>query len=244
MRLSVVIPTLNEAAGLGETIAVLRSRTTGPQVELIVADCGSVDDTRTVAMRSGARVVSAPQPASRAQACNSGAATATGDYVLFLHADSHVPHQYDALIREALACPDVVGGAFEFKLDGREWRLRLVEWVNRLRYRMRGRFYGDQGIFIRRGAFEQVGGFPAVGILEDAHFCAKARRLGGMRLVDAEMLTSPRRFYAGGILRTLAFDVLIVLADLAGLNAGRFADAYGRDNTRRGFYSARMLGHS
>ncbi len=234
IRLSVVIPTLNEAADLAETIRVLRARTAGPPIELIVANCASVDDTQAVALRCGAHVVSVPPPADRALACNAGGAAAMGDVVLFLHADSHVPQQYDAQIREALLSPDVVGGAFEFRLDGTQWRLRLVEWVNRLRYRLRGRFFGDQGIFILRRTFEVIGGFPTVGILEDAHFCASARRVGVMRLIDSEMLTSPRRFYAGGILRTLALDVFIVLTDLLGLDAARFADTYRRDNARRG----------
>jgi len=234
MRISVIIPTLNEAAGLAETIWVLRERTSDAPVEVIVADCGSDDRTRAIAVTCGATVQTGPPPTSRAEACNAGAAAATGDVLMFLHADSRVPERYDALIRETLADPGVVGGAFEFKLDGPQRRLRIVEWIDRWRYRLRGRFYGDQGIFVRRETFERLGGFPTIGILEDAHFCAAAKRLGAMRLRPEEMLTSPRRFYAGGILTTLAFDILIVMADLLGLAPERFAGVYRRDNERRG----------
>lgn len=234
MRLSVVIPTLNEEAYLGEAISVLRARTFGPAVEVLVADCGSVDDTRGVAARCGVRTVTGASPANRAGACNAGAAAATGDAILFLHADSQVPAGFDTRIGDALASSDVVGGAFEFKLGGPQRRLRLVELINRARYRVRGRFFGDQGIFVRRRTFVEAGGFPPVGIFEDAHFCARLRHLGAMRLVPAAMVTSPRRFYNGGILRTLAADIGMVTADLAGLDLHRFAVAYARDNVRRG----------
>jgi rSAM/selenodomain-associated transferase 2 len=233
MRLSVVIPTLNEAASLAHTVAVLRARTAGPPVEVIVADCGSRDGTVAVATACGARLEAGPALSDRARACNAGAAAATGDVLLFLHADTLVPRQYDLLIRQALLTPRVVGGAFEFALDGPQWRLRFVELVNRLRYRVRGRFFGDQGIFIRRDVFQTLGGFPQTGILEDAHLCAIARRAGTMPLLGEAMLTSPRRFYRGGILRTLVVDALILASDLLGLNPERFAHAYRRENVRR-----------
>ncbi len=234
MRISVIIPALNEAGLLAETIRVLRRRTSGVPVQVVVADCGSEDRTRAIAAACSAVVETDPSVTSRAEACNAGAAAAVGDVLMFLHADSRVPQRYDELIRETLADAGVVGGAFEFKLDGPQIRLRIVEWIDRLRYRLRGRFYGDQGIFVRRDTFDRLGGFPTIGILEDAHFCAAARRLGAMRLRPEEMLTSPRRFYAGGILTTLAFDVLIVLTDLLGLTPKRFARAYRRDNEHRG----------
>ena len=239
MRLSVVIPTLNEAAGLAEAIAVLRARTAGCPVQVIVADCASVDDTAAIARRCGAILRTGEGVVSRARACNAGAEVADGDTLLFLHADSTVPHGFDLLIDEALSSPGVVGGAFEFQLDGPQRRLRLVEWINRLRYRVRGRFFGDQGIFVRRPIFERIGGFPNIGLLEDARFCADARHLGTMRLIKANMLTSPRRFYNGGILRTLAMDGTIVLADMMGLSPKWFAGAYVQDNIRRGTPSHR-----
>lgn len=234
MRLSVVVPTLNEGGTLAHTISVLRRRTVGPPVELIVADCGSSDETTTVAKHCGAAVETGGTLTDRARACNAGAASASGDALLFLHADSLVPDRYDALIRDALASPGVVGGAFAFKLDGPEWRLRVVERVDRMRYRVRGRYFGDQGIFARRTAFHAVGGFPEVPIKEDAHFCGAMRRIGKMRLINAPMVTSPRRFYNGGILTTLAGDIMICTRDLLGLSLHRHAERYREDNLSRG----------
>ncbi|MFQ5491716.1 MAG: TIGR04283 family arsenosugar biosynthesis glycosyltransferase [Phycisphaerae bacterium] len=234
MQLTVIIPTLNEAAHLPGCIAAVRERTAGPVPQIIVADCGSQDDTITLARQCGVPVVSGAWVSDRSAACNAGAQAAEADALLFLHADSLVPQGYDALIRAALADPGVVGGAFEFKLDGPEWRLRIVELINRLRYRIRGRFYGDQGIFVRHLTFKHLGGFPDQGILEDAHFCGLLRRAGKTRLIRTPMPTSPRRFYNSGILTTLARDILIVLTDLTGLNPQRFAPAYRQDNTCRG----------
>lgn len=237
MRLTVIIPTLNESAYLSRCVAALLHRATGPRPKIILADCGSRDDTVAQANRLGLTVVTSPNITHRATACNAAATHVKGDILLFLHADCLVPHGYDAKIFAALADPRTVGGAFEFKLDGPQWQLRIVERINHLRYRIRGRFYGDQGIFVRRSVFQRVGGFPDQGILEDAHFCSQLRRVGKTHLIKTHLPTSPRRFYNGGILTTLARDILIVLTDLAGLNAQRFATGYRQDNLSRGSHS-------
>lgn len=234
MRLSVIIPTLNEARELRETVRLVRSRSDDSAIEIIVADSGSTDDTPKIASETNSRLAVGASLDSRAKACNAGARLATGDTLLFLHADSHVPPRFDALIAHALKEPRVVGGAFEFKLDGPEWRLRLVEIINRLRYRCRARYYGDQGIFVRRATFEAVGGYPDIPIMEDPRFCQKVRAFGAMPLLPAPMLTSPRRFYNGGILRTLAFDFLIGTFDFLRLHPGWLAKRYRRENRLRG----------
>lgn len=233
MKLSVIIPTLNEAEFVATAIDSARRMAGGAPVEIIVADCGSADRTVAIARSCEVLVEKGPMLTSRARACNAGAAAATGDTLLFLHADSRPPPGYDMLIAKALADPANVGGAFEFALDGPERRLRLVEWINRLRYRLRRRYFGDQGIFVRRPVFERLGGFPDESILEDAHFCATLLRSGGMPLVEGRMPTSPRRFYNGGILRTLMFDCLIILGDLVGSPLDAPARFYRRDNLAR-----------
>ena len=234
MRLSVIIPTLNEARELGETVRLVRSRSVDPAIEIIVADSGSTDDTSKIASETHLRVTVGSSLNSRAGACNAGARLATGDTLLFLHADSHVPPRFDAMIMDALKDPHVVGGAFEFKLAGPEWRLRLVEIINRLRYRCRARYYGDQGIFVRRATFEAVGGYPDIPIMEDARFCQRVLAFGAMPLLPAPMLTSPRRFYNGGILRTLALDFSIGTLDYLRLNPAWLAEKYHRENQLRG----------
>jgi hypothetical protein len=126
-----------------------------------------------------------------------------------------------------------VGGAFEFALDGEEFGLRVVELINRVRYRLWPLYYGDQGIFVRASVFRRVGGYPERRILEASDFC---RRLGRWRLVLVRkyMSTSARRFVEGGIFRVLSHDCRIWLLDLCRLPTEHFGPAYQQDNQRRG----------
>jgi glycosyltransferase involved in cell wall biosynthesis len=236
MRLSVIIPTLNEVRYLPAAVrSVRRWATLGPPAEIIVADCGSVDGSRELAARLGARVVQGDPPLdSRAAALNQGAACAAGDVLLFLDADSTVPPGYDKAIQTALRDPQVVGGAFEFALDGPALGLRLVEIINRIRYRIWPRYYGDQGIFVRTEVFHRVKGYPNRRILEASDFSRTLGRKGKLALVRRPMKTSPRRFLEGGIYRVLAHDIVIWWLDLIGRPTERFAPAYQENNRRRG----------
>src|SRR5262249_45208753 len=210
-KLSIIIPTLNEAGYLGAAVAGLRRNAVlAGRPEVIVADCGSVDGTADHAAPLGARGVQESPPLdSRAAALNRGAAEARGDVLLFLDADSLVPYAYDRSIAGALRDPHVVGGAFEFALDGAPLGLRVVEVINRIRYRIWKWYYGDQGIFVRRDVFRRVGGYPRRRILEASDFCRVLGRKGRLALIHKPMKTSPRRFLEGGIYRVLVQDVWI-----------------------------------
>ena len=236
MRLSIIIPTLNEAGYLAAAVEQARRRAVlGPPAEIIVADCGSTDGTAELAARLGTRLAGGwPPPGSRAAACNRGAATATGDVLLFLDADTLVPRGYDRAIRQVLRAPAVVGGAFEFALDGPQLGLRLVELINRVRYRLWPLYYGDQGVFARTAAFRSVGGYPERLLLEASGLCRRLSQVGRLVLLRQPMTTSARRFVAGGILRVLAHDARIWLLDLLGLPTERYGPAYQEDNRRRG----------
>ena len=236
MRLSVIIPTLNEARYLPAAVAAVRRRAAlGPPHEILVADCGSTDGTAEAAERLGARLVRGePAPDSRAAALNRGAAVATGDVLLFLDADTLAPFAFDRSIRGVLRDPQVVGGAFEFALDGRGVGLRVVEVVNRVRYRLWPRYYGDQGVFVRAAAFRRAGGYPARRLLEASDLCRALARNGRLTLIHKPMRTSPRRFLKGGICRVLALDVRVWWRDLLGLPTEPFGAAYQEDNRRRG----------
>jgi hypothetical protein len=137
-------------------------------------------------------------------------------------------------VRQALRDPRAVGGAFEFALDGPEWGLRLVEVVNRVRYRLWPQYYGDQGVFARAAAFRRAGGYPERRLLEASEFCKRLGRLGRLVLVRKFMRTSARRFVEGGILRVLAHDCRIWGLDLLGRPTEQFGPAYQEDNLRRG----------
>jgi rSAM/selenodomain-associated transferase 2 len=235
VQLSVIIPTLNEAAYLGSAIAAVRARAAQGAPEVIVADCGSADGTVELAARLGVAVIG-PGLAldSRAAAANAGATRARGDVLLFVDADSVVPAGYDRAIRHALRDPQVVGGAFEFALDGPELRLRLVEVINRVRYRIWPRYYGDQGLFVRAAAFRRAGGYPRRRILEASDLARALARHGRLVLSHRPMKTSARRFREGGILHVLAHDVRIWWRDLLGLPTEHFGPAYQENNVRRG----------
>lgn len=235
MRLSIIIPTLNEERNLPVAISYVRRRAfLGPH-ETIVSDCGSTDDTADIARRLGATLVSSSPPfSSRAAALNAGARVASGDVFLFLDADTLAPRGFDETIRHALLDVSVVGGAFEFALVGRQVGLRLVEFINRVRYRIWPRFYGDQGIFARAAAFWRAGGYPEQLLLESSDFCRHLSGCGRLVLLRRQMRTSARRFLDGGVYRVLARDCRIWWRDLLGLPTEAFGADYQAYNRKQG----------
>jgi rSAM/selenodomain-associated transferase 2 len=220
--LSIVIPTLNEAGNLPGTVAHTLRAAGGAPLELIVSDCRSRDGTREVAAGLGARV--ADGATCRGDALNAGAAVASGDVLLFLHADTVLPHGFAATIRRALANPDVVGGAFEFEWGphplNRGWNhalLKVVVFCNRFRYRRAGGFFGDQGIFVRRAVFHRLGGFPECRLMEDLRFSLALSRLGRTAILRPPALTSPRRFVTRGVLRQFVMDLTLLTCESWGV---------------------------
>jgi rSAM/selenodomain-associated transferase 2 len=236
MRISVIIPTLNEARYLATVVSQARLRAVmGPPHEIIVADCGSVDGTAELAVRLQTHLIQdRPALSSRASALNRGAAEATGDVFLFLDGDTLVPRGYDQAIHQALRDSLVVGGAFEFALDGAQLGLRLVELINRIRYRIWPLYYGDQGIFVRAPVFRLVRGYPERRLLEASEFCKRLRQRGKIVLLRKYMKTSARRFEEDGIYRVLAQDFRIWWLDFLGLPTEQFGRAYQKNNRRRG----------
>ncbi len=236
LNLTIVIPTLNEVRYLARTIhAVRRNRVLSHPLEIIVADCGSADGTVELAKRLGVTTIQGqPHWDSRATALNQGAARASEEVLLFLHADSLVPCGFDQAIHKALQKPQVVGGAFQFALDGSSLNFRWVEALNRYRYRLWPDYYGDQGLFVWRGVFHQLGGYPHRGIMEDAYFCRKLRAQGQVVLLNQFLKTSPRRFVEGGIFRVVALDAMIWILDQLDGPTESFAQAYRKNNQLRG----------
>jgi len=236
MKLSIIIPALNEAAYLPETILKAKENAScGGPFEIIVVDSGSVDGTSEIASRLGAKLLKCDGTASgKAVLLNKGAELATGDVYLFLDADTFLPEGYDASIEKALSDPAAVGGAFEFSLDGKEFGLRVVEIINRMRYSVRQRYYGDQGIYVRSEVFNRVGGYPPMRLMEAAHLCKALRAQGRLTLIHKDIKTSPRRFLKSGIYTVLAEDIKIWFLDLLGITVDKYADRYWEDNRRAG----------
>jgi rSAM/selenodomain-associated transferase 2 len=217
VRLSVVIPALDEAERIAEAVDSARA----PDVEVIVVDGGSSDDTAQRARAAGATVMSSPAGRARQQAL--GVRASRGDALLFLHADTRLPAGYADAVSRALAQPSVVGGAFRLRFDRRTRALRCIEWGARLRVALFGLPYGDQALFVRRATLDAVGGVPQVPILEDLDLVRSIKRHGRLALLPLPAVTSSRRHLAQGPWRTAARHALAALAGLAGVDRARVA---------------------
>lgn len=200
MRLSIVIPVLNEAARLPELLAALQPlRARG--VELIVADGGSGDCSRELAAPFVDRVIEAPR--GRARQMNAGAAEARGEVLLFLHADTTLPPDADALVLQALQA-GAAWGRFDVRIDGRSRWLLIVGALMNRRSRWTGIATGDQAMFVRRSVFEQLGHFPDQPLMEDIELCKRLLAAGHRPACLRERVTtSGRRWDERGPLRTI-----------------------------------------
>lgn len=230
MRLSVVIPALDEAAEIAATVAsAIR-----PGTEVVVVDGGSHDDTVARASEAGARVVASAR--GRARQLAAGVGATRGDALLLLHADTRLPGGYDDAVRSALARPGVVAGAFAFRFrregDGgglrRELALRVLELGVALRNRLFVLPYGDQAIFCRRDALQAAGGIPAVDFMEDLDLVHALRAVGRLVVLPLCVETSPRRYVARGPLRTMLRNWGALSAWSLGVERARIAAWYRR----------------
>lgn len=198
MRVSVIIPTLNEAAELPATLAHLRAA--GQVGEVIVADGGSRDVTVELARASGARVIAAPR--GRGHQLRAGAALSTGDVLVFLHGDTWMPAGGIASLERILEDPEVVAGAFEKAFRDGPWMLAGSRWKCRVRMHLFQFAYADQAIFVRREVLERVGGVPDVPLMEEHELFRRLQEHGTFQLVPQVVLTSARRFVRAGVLTT------------------------------------------
>lgn len=197
MRFSVVIPALNESEGIRDCLVALgRLERSGATIETVVSDGGSTDATPQAARAGGAKVVESPR--GRGPQMNAGAAAATGEVLLFLHADTRLPHDGFEKIGAALEDPHVAGGAFNLAIAGRGWFYRFTAWNANIRSKLVGAPYGDQAYFVRRSAFEALGGYRDLSNCEDLDFVRRLRKQGRVVIVPAAVSTSARRWEKHG----------------------------------------------
>ncbi len=223
-RLSIIVPALEEAAGIAACLARLQPlRGRGAQV--VVADGGSSDGTVAVAAPLADLVLVAPR--GRAAQMNAGAAAATGDTLLFLHADTRLPEDADRLVLEGLAATGREWGRFDVAIEGRSPLLRAVAAGMNARSRLTGIATGDQAIFARRAAFEAAGRYPAIALMEDIALSKALKRRGRPLCLRGRVVTSGRRWERHGTLATIVLMWRLRLAYFLGADPSRLAERYG-----------------
>jgi len=222
-RVSVIIPALNEAAHIAPTLQWVRA---GRPHETILVDGGSTDDTRSISEAAGATVIRAKP--GRARQMNDGAARATGNVLLFLHADTLLPDEWTSVVQETLDQPGVVAGSFSFSIAEQFAGRRFVEWTTNLRSRWVQNPYGDQTQFLRRALFEELGGFADLPIMEDYELNERLRKRGRVATAATAAITSGRRWKKLGVIRTTLTNKIMVTGYHLGVCPHKLARFYRR----------------
>ena len=206
MKVSIIVPTLNEELVLGNALTQIQQLS--PH-ELIVSDGGSNDYTCRIADRFSHRVITGS--AGRALQMNAGANEATGDLLLFLHADSRIePESYRKML-EYMKNPKWIGGAFTLCIESGKWSLKLIALLANIRSKYFGVAYGDQGFFVRKEVFKDMNGFSPIPICEDLDFYYRLRKKGSVILLKEKAHTSPRRWINEGIFFTTVRNFIIAV---------------------------------
>ncbi|MDA3885210.1 MAG: TIGR04283 family arsenosugar biosynthesis glycosyltransferase [Candidatus Delongbacteria bacterium] len=211
-KISVVIPALNEQNNIKHSI---RSVLHGFNVECIVVDGGSTDNTSRISNNEGATVVQS-EP-GRATQMNTGAKAATGDILLFLHADSILPDDWDIEVRSTLAKNNVSLGAFRLRIDGQFAGKSVIEFGINYRSKIFKSPYGDQGLFVSKETFDKIGGFPEIPLLEDVRFVKSASKIGSIKISNKYISTSGRRWIELGALNTTVINQLVLIGSRIGI---------------------------
>ena len=222
-RLSVIVPTLNEAERIEPLLSGLSAlRRQGHEV--IVVDGGSSDDTAQLAEGKADHVMTVPR--GRARQMNAGADQTQGGVLLFLHADTVLPEDAARLILSGLAETGRAWGRFDVVIDGRHPLLPVIAWFMNRRSRLTGIATGDQAIFVRRALFQSLGGFPEQPLMEDIELCKRLLRTGPPLCLPQRVVTSGRRWETRGVWRTMMLMWRLRWLYWRGVPAERLAGMY------------------
>src|SRR5215475_11311471 len=222
LSLSIILPVLDESAGIEATLAVLAPyRERG--AELIVVDGGSRDDTHLRTRPLADCVLAAER--GRAAQMNAGRAVARGEVLLFLHADTRLPERADALILDGLARSGRAWGRFDVRFD-RGGVLSLIAFMMNFRSRLTGIATGDQALFVTRAAFDTAGGFPSIALMEDVALSARLKRISRPLCIRVRVVASGRRWRQHGTLRTIFLMWQLRLAYFFGADPAQLARHY------------------
>jgi len=194
------------------------------RVECLVVDGGSADASVEICRKNGVQVLNGET--GRGQQLALGAEHASGQVLLFLHADSRIRPEHCKAALEMSHNPEVVAGGFHLRFDGRSPLLRLLERLNPVRFKITRRLYGDHGIFVSRENYEAVGGIPEYPLFEDVEFSMRLKRFGKVVLTSPPIVTSSRRFLSSGVLSTLLKMGALRLLYEFGVSSGKLSKWY------------------
>jgi rSAM/selenodomain-associated transferase 2 len=212
MRVSIIVPVLDEESAIAATLENLQSF----PAEVVVVDGGSSDLTAQIARQMQVKVIASSR--GRARQMNAGAAAAAGDILLFLHADTRLPASAIEDVMAALEDSRYTGGRFDLKLDDERAIFKLIGFLISLRSRLSKIATGDQAIFVRRRVFEAMGGFREIPILEDVDFCRRLKQTGKVACLRSRVVTSARRWQKDGVVRTIVLMWLLKFLFLIGVS--------------------------
>jgi len=239
LRISVVIPSWRDAENLQSLLPGLAAEERIS--ETIVVDASGDEKAERIALASGAIFIPCPTP-NRGVQMNLGAAASSGDVILFQHCDTCLEGAHLEAIEIVLADPNVVGGAFFRKFDGRHPRLMWLESVARFLTRRGGTLYGDQSIFVRREVFQRLGGFAKIPLMEDVEFSRRLRAAGRVAVLDPPVASSARRHLRKGAWRTTIQNGLFIVLYNVGVSPHRlhrwyYGEAEGRQEREKALSS-------
>lgn len=220
-NISIIIPVLNEATTLPNTLNKLQCI---KDIEIIIVDGGSQDETVTIAQSFNLKVLTTE--AGKARQMNAGAAIATGDIILFLHGDTQLPEGFSHGIQQLLSQPHIVAGAFQLRISA---PMPLVRWVE-FGVKMRSHYcqlpYGDQALFMKTQTFRDIGGFPDLPIMEDFALVRQLQKRGKIAIVPVPVITSGRRWQNVGILKTTLINQIVIIGYFLGIPPSTLAQWY------------------
>lgn len=225
-HISVIIPCLNEERNLVELLPLLTQHS---ELEVIVVDGGSIDQSCQIAEDAGCILLNSPK--GRGRQMNIGASIAKHRYFLFLHADTRLPEGFIKAMSNALETSGVAGGAFQLSTDVNNPGLSFICFWANMRSKILGLPYGDQAIFTLRSYFDRVDGFPEIEIMEDFIFVRRLAKIGKIVILSEKVITSGRRWKKLGIIRTTFINQLIVLGFILGIHSSRLARIYRKRTT-------------
>ena len=240
LRISVVVPSWRDAENLERLLPEL-SRREGI-AETVVVDASGDGKAERIALSSGATFIASSTP-NRGEQMNLGAGAACGDVIVFQHSDTHLDDAHLTAIQAALADPDIIGGAFFRKFDGRHPRLMWLESVARFLTSHGGTLYGDQSIFVRREVFLKLGGFAKIPLMEDVEFSRRLRAAGKIAVLDPPVQSSARRHLRQGAWRTSIQNGLFIVLYNLGVSPHRLHRWYYRGAEHR-LSACAASGHS